>query len=189
MLKVRVLPYPVVNAGNYPVLDMKYYPREVVLDGSGSTKSTDQYTLTYKWTMNPPTNINNSNSIMASFVPEQTKQVAYLTVANEYMGMCPVTDSAAIVIDLGIFIPNVFTPNNDGDHDTWEIQNLNAFYPNVSVDVFSKWGTLVYSSSGYPAAWDGSKNGKEVPAATYYYVIDLKKPGFKPVAGSVTIIR
>ena len=185
MLKITVLPYPEVNAGNYPVLDMKYYPREVVLDGSSSSKGK----FTYKWTMNPPTNINNSNSIMASFVPEQTKQVAYLTVANEYMGMCPVTDSAAIVIDLGIFIPNVFTPNNDGDHDTWELQNINAFYPNVSVDVYSKWGTLVFSSSGYPSAWDGSRNGKEVPAATYYYVIDLKKPGFKPVAGSVTIIR
>jgi gliding motility-associated-like protein len=69
------------------------------------------------------------------------------------------------------------------------LENVNAFYPNAKVDIYSKWGTLVYHSEGYTNPWDGSKNNQELPAATYYYVIDLKKPNFKPVAGSVTIIR
>ncbi|HTF81044.1 MAG TPA: gliding motility-associated C-terminal domain-containing protein, partial [Cytophagales bacterium] len=186
---VVVLPRPIADAGEYPVIDMKHYPREVVLDGSNSSLSTDMFKFTYQWSIKPFTNINNSDKIVASFVPEQTKQTVYLTVANEHKGMCPTVDSATIVIDLGIFIPNIFTPNSDGDHDTWEILNVNAFYPDVQVDIYSKWGTLIYSSKGYPNAWDGTKNGQEVPSATYYYVIDLKKPGFKPVAGSVTIIR
>lgn len=186
---IVVLPYPVANAGEYPIIDMKYYPREVVLDGSNSSHSTDEWPFVYKWSIKPYSNITNSNSMVASFVPEQTTQDVMLWVANAHKGMCPTRDTARITIDLGIFIPNVFTPNNDGDHDTWEILNVNAFYPEVQVDIYSKWGTLVYSSKGYPNAWDGTRNGQDVPAATYYYVIDLKKPGFKPVAGSVTIIR
>ncbi len=182
---VVVLPQAVASVGTYPVLEMKYFPREVVLDGSASSKGP----FTYKWYTKPAIQINNQTSMMASFVPEQTKQTVYLLVANKYKGMCPSLDSTSIFVDLGIFIPNAFTPNNDGDHDTWLLENVNAFYPNVGVDIYSKWGTLIYHSEGYATPWDGTKNGEEVPAATYYFVIDLKRPNFKPIAGSVTIIR
>lgn len=187
MLDVVVLPNPIASAGSYPVLSMKDFPREVVLDGSGSSKGANGQ-FVYKWTMVPTGNIANSTSIMASFVPENTLTKVVLTVANSN-GMCPMSDTAIIAVDLGIFIPNVFTPNGDGDHDNWVLENVNAFYPNVKVDIYSKWGTLVYHSDGYANPWDGNRNNQELPAATYYYVIDLKKPNFKPVAGSVTIIR
>lgn len=181
---VIVLPIPHVSAGEYPVIMMKDYPREVVLDGSASS----QGDFIYKWTTKPAHSVTNSNSIIASFVPEQTMTQVKLTVTNAN-GMCPNSDSTNIVVDLGIFIPNVFTPNNDGDHDNWYLENVMAFYPNVKIDIYSKWGTLVYHSDGYSKPWDGTKDSQDVPAATYYYVIDLKKPNFKPIAGSVTIIR
>jgi gliding motility-associated-like protein len=56
------------------------------------------------------------------------------------------------------------------------------------VEVFNRYGQMVYTSNGYGTAWDGHSKGKPLPVGTYYYIIQLKN-GFKPLNGSVTIIR
>jgi len=84
-------------------------------------------------------------------------------------------------------IPNTFTPNGDGINDTWNIKGLQA-YPQCSVFIYSRWGQLVFKSKGYSNPWDGRENGKELPAGTYYYVIDLKDNSPK-MSGYITIVR
>ena len=84
-------------------------------------------------------------------------------------------------------IPNTFTPNGDGINDKWNIDDLAAF-PNCSVEIFTRYGTMVYKSIGYGIPWEGTFNGANLITGTYYYVIDLKN-GDKPYAGSITIIR
>lgn len=84
-------------------------------------------------------------------------------------------------------IPTVFTPNGDGIHDTWYIDYL-MYYPEVSVEVFDRWGNKVFSSIGYNDPWDGTNKGRELPMDSYYFIIDLNN-GYEPFTGSVTIIR
>ena len=84
-------------------------------------------------------------------------------------------------------MPNIFTPNGDNIHDQWMIPNL-ADYPGATVEVFNRYGQQVYYSAGYGTPWDGKYKGKDLPAGTYYYIIQLQN-GFKPLTGSVTIIR
>jgi gliding motility-associated-like protein len=86
-----------------------------------------------------------------------------------------------------IDIPNTFTPNGDGINDTWNIYAL-QFYPNCKVLIYSRWGQLVFSSVGYPKAWDGLYNGKRLAVGTYYYVINLGNGG-KPLSGYITLLR
>jgi gliding motility-associated-like protein len=86
-----------------------------------------------------------------------------------------------------IFIPNTFTPNGDGINDTWNIRFLNN-YANCSVDIFTRWGQKVYSSTGYPIPWDGTYRGAALPTGTYYYIINLKN-GLNPLSGFVAIIH
>jgi gliding motility-associated-like protein len=88
-----------------------------------------------------------------------------------------------------IKIPTGFTPNNDGINDYWEIDNAMA-YPNMIVQVFNRWGTVVYTSKGYDNAtkrFDGYRNGRPLPTGTYYYVITIKD--LPPYTGTVTIVR
>lgn len=87
-------------------------------------------------------------------------------------------------------IPNAFTPNGDGNHDTWEINNVELF-PDMKVEVFDRWGRLVYvSENGYNNDWDGtSPGGKELPMDTYYYVINFNVEGHEKVVGNITLIR
>ena len=86
-----------------------------------------------------------------------------------------------------IFIPNVFTPNGDGQNDVWRIGGTQNF-PEIIVTLFDRWGRLVYKSDpGYPKPWNGERNGKLLPMDAYFYIIDLKD-GSEPLRGSVTMI-
>ena len=103
---------------------------------------------------------------------------------------CSSVDS--IVIQLcspvkSLFVPNVFTPNGDGENDVWRIGGMQDF-PGIIVTLFDRWGRLVFKSEpGYPNPWTGERNGKLLPMDAYFYVIDLKD-GSTPIRGSVTLI-
>jgi gliding motility-associated-like protein len=84
-------------------------------------------------------------------------------------------------------IPNVFSPNGDGINDTWEITNL-VYYPELSLNVYTRSGQLIFHSVGYSKPWDGKQNGKDLPVGTYYYVLRLTKT-HPPIGASITILR
>jgi gliding motility-associated-like protein len=97
-----------------------------------------------------------------------------------------------------IYIPNTFTPNNDGFNDVWKmIYDLNCWY-DVEFRIFNRWGTEVYHGYGddydsYPF-WNGSVNdgGAYVPDGVYTYTFRANKLGSTEVyqaVGHVTIFR
>jgi hypothetical protein len=106
-------------------------------------------------------------------------------------------DSVAISVKVLklINIPNAFSPNGDGIHDTWGIWDIsgvpiNALFPQIEVEVFNRWGSRVFYSKGYEKPWNGkSINGGDLPVGTYYYVIKFNKQGYGAQVGSVTILR
>ena len=61
-------------------------------------------------------------------------------------------------------------------------------YPFSTVSIFNRNGTLLYQSTGYSKPWDGTYQGKALPAGTYYYTIDTHT--FRSVlAGWVAILK
>ncbi len=137
---------------------------------------------TYSWS--PAIGLSDPNIANPVATPEST--ITY-TVTIKTAGGCVFTDEVTITVLPFVDIPNTFTPNRDGINDTWEIKHLEK-YPNSKVQVFNQWGNMVFSSTGYKAPWDGRHNGKELPIATYYYIIQLE-PSEKPLSGSITIVK
>ena len=86
-----------------------------------------------------------------------------------------------------IIIPNVFSPNGDNINDTWVIRGL-VEYESCRVEIYNRYGQLLFQSFGYKQPWDGTYKGQAMPVATYYYIINLK-PGEAPLSGSVTLLR
>ncbi|WP_018476254.1 T9SS C-terminal target domain-containing protein [Pontibacter roseus] len=68
-----------------------------------------------------------------------------------------------------LVLPNVFTPNNDGNNDAWEITNLHD-YPDNDLVVMNRWGNEVYKSKSYKNNWSGDN----LAEGTYYYVLRVK---------------
>ena len=188
-LIVKVLDKPVAEAGPSIVV-LNDLVNTIPLNGKGSSVNgaPPADSLQYTWySYDKQLQINNPNVLTgASVQPLAGDFVVYLTVTNRKR--CPATDTMHLTVKADIVIPNVFSPNNDGTHDTWDIKNLNNIYPNATVEVFNQWGSLIFKSTGYSKPWDGTRNGEEMPVATYYYVIDFKN-GSKPNVSSVTLLR
>lgn len=73
-------------------------------------------------------------------------------------------------------IPEIFTPNDDGRNETYQIIGIEN-YPNNVFEVYNRWGNLVYTEIGYKNTWNGSSNTSsntnKLPAGTYYYILFL----------------
>ena len=80
----------------------------------------------------------------------------------------------------------LFTPNNDGFNDLWEIPNL-AELGRCDVRVFNRWGKLVYANKNYNNDWDGTSEGKPLPEGAYVFIIESENEGI--IKGTVNIVR
>ncbi len=75
-----------------------------------------------------------------------------------------------------IFIPEGFSPNNDGKHDNFVIESFIERGLKAKVEIYNRWGNLVYKNNDYKNDWNGTSNngvriGDELPDGTYYFVI------------------
>lgn len=138
--------------------------------------------LSYKWT---PGLYLSSDTVVSPFARPFEDITYQLKIIGD--GFCLASDTVHVNVRKLPEIPNIFSPNGDGIHDTWQIRYLQD-YPNSSVQLFSRTGQLVYSSTASGLPWDGTYDGKPVPVATYYYVIKLNN-GKPPLSGSVIVIR
>ena len=75
-----------------------------------------------------------------------------------------------------IYIPNVFTPDGDGDNDLFEIflSEKTTITQITTVEIYDRWGNLVYLSENQLPAWDGTYNGIELSPALFVYKVQLE---------------
>jgi gliding motility-associated-like protein len=173
--QVVVYLQPVINAG--PSFTV---PQGTVVQFNPTVN--DSTTLSFTWT--PATGLSNAN-VLRPLLQAMYDETYTLTATGE--GLCTASDDLKVKILKPVEIPNAFSPNGDGIHDTWNITNLSD-YPGCTVAVFNRYGQRVYYSVGYGTPWNGTVGGKPLPMATYYYVIHLKN-GFAPKTGSITIVK
>ncbi|MBL7983339.1 MAG: gliding motility-associated C-terminal domain-containing protein, partial [Flavobacteriales bacterium] len=96
-----------------------------------------------------------------------------LVVLTATIDQCSsISDTVTIHVD-DLFIPEGFSPNGDEVNDKWEIRGIEA-YPTSSLQIFNRWGHLVYHSDRYRNEWNGKgRNAGELPDDTYFYVLNL----------------
>ena len=140
------------------------------------------FPVTYLWT--PPSYLDNPNSPTPKATPPV--DITYTLKVTSDKG-CSSSDDVFVKVLKAPLVPNIFSPNGDGVHDTWVIPYLSS-YPGCTVDIYNRYGQLIYHSVGYDTPWDGTINGKQAPVGTYYYIIDPKN-GRQKMAGYVDIIR
>jgi gliding motility-associated-like protein len=86
---------------------------------------------------------------------------------------------------LHFYIPKFFTPNNDGENDTFNLSGI-EYYASSYVSIFDRYGKLLKNSRNTPFSWDGSFNGASLPSSDYWYVIIIDNQKF---TGHVTLKR
>ncbi len=172
--QITVYPTPKVVAGKNVLL----------LEGASATlnPTVTGNNLTYKWT---PSLGLSADNILNPVAKPLVNTTYTLTVTS--VNGCTDADQLNVTVLKAPVIPNTFTPNNDGINDTWNIKYLDS-YPDVIVEIFSRYGEELYYSKGYSIPWDGRYKGTNLPVGTYYYIITPGN-GRSKTAGPITIIR
>ena len=139
--------------------------------------------FTYSWENQTTGDVNTG----VSWTTALSEDAIVTIVAHELH--CEAYDQLEIIVLPYLEIPNVFTPNDDGEGDTWQIDGLEV-YNISSLKIYNRWGNLVFESiGGYQFPWDGTYKGKSVPNGTYFYIIELYEGGQDPYQGSLNVLR
>ena len=111
----------------------------------------------------------------------QTSEQYTVTLITHPFSGCPDTAQAVIPVENDgisdtLFIPNVFTPNGDGNNDFFEIAGIDNPCINVNkLSIFNRWGLKVFETDGSQLKWDGRSNGNPLTDGTYFYVLEGKE--------------
>ena len=73
--------------------------------------------------------------------------------------------------DSTLFVPDAFSPNGDGVNDVFRVVSSGDNITNFSMQVFDRWGELVFESSDINKGWDGQLRNQLAPAGTYVWKI------------------
>ncbi|OCX52526.1 hypothetical protein BEL04_13795 [Mucilaginibacter sp. PPCGB 2223] len=85
----------------------------------------------------------------------------------------------------GLYIPNVFTPNNDGKNDSFIIPNL-SFYADNEITIFNRWGNVVYRKQYYQNDW----TAPGLNEGTYFYILKVTTNSKSDIyKGYITLLR
>lgn len=99
-----------------------------------------------------------------------------------------------LIDDFALYIPNAFSPDNDGQNDAWQIFGQDVDPSHFHARVWDRWGQLVFESRDLEEVWIGGFQGgmHYVQAETYVYVIEarsLSTAAEHTVKGYVTVLR
>ncbi|PWK25126.1 Calx-beta domain-containing protein, partial [Maribacter polysiphoniae] len=108
----------------------------------------------------------------------------------------PDNNEATVTIEVGErsnnecgFLFNQFSPNGDGTNDFLYINCItNPEYAGNSLEIYDRYGNQVFATRDYDNTWDGTRNNKELPKGTYFYILDLAD-GSEVKKGWIQIIR
>ena len=91
--------------------------------------------------------------------------------------------------DVGLFLPNTFTPNGDGKNDVFKAYG--NYLQKLNMKVFNQWGEKVYETSDVTGGWDGTYRGSQAPVGVYVYVVSATMPDGRTISkkGTVNLIR
>lgn len=169
--KVDAKPLPVVNLGS-----------DVTLCNSKTILLKASYPgATYLWNDNTTDSTLLANTAKVYWVEALYNQCTYRDSIEVKYVKC----------DCNTTLPNAFSPNGDGINDAFgpKMECVPAQYV---LNIFNRYGQMIFETKDYTKTWDGTLNGKPVPVGTYYYILNYFNPGLaipERFAGSITIIR
>lgn len=102
--------------------------------------------------------------------------------------MFSVSNTVEITPPVSVYIPNAFTPDGDGLNDIFI--PVGKGITEYTLQIFDRWGELIFQSSDFNKGWDGTYKSEPVPMGSYVYKISAKGNGSRIIEknGSVTVV-
>ena len=142
--------------------------------------------LTFNWTFGNGTTSAGINP--TSIYTETGEYEVVLTASNIY---CSDSYETTLLFESTntVYVPNVFTPNNDGTNDFFMIKGENITA--LECKIFNRWGEEINSWEGLDGYWDGTYNNERVPDGTYFYIskVSWNNLETQTLTGHITLLK
>ena len=161
-----------------PIADFKWSPDPITMFNT-QVLFTDYslYADTYEWSFPGATPNNSTNDDQTVLYPDGETGTYYVTlVATSYLGCTDtITKEVVVMPEVIIYAPNTFTPDGDEFNQTWRvyIEGVDEF--DFELQIFNRWGEVIWESHDVNAAWDGTYNGSPVPVGSYTWLINARE--------------
>jgi gliding motility-associated-like protein len=121
----------------------------------------------------------NNGSIAGCYYVTATDSVQYANESDSSNVVC--VDNCPIY-----FLPNVFTPNSDGQNDLFIPILPYKYVEDIDIQIFNRWGQVVFTSTDPMIRWDGRsmESGALVPDGVYYFICivnTIRLSGIEPI--------
>jgi len=93
--------------------------------------------------------------------------------------------------DYNFFIPDGFSPNGDNRNDTFFIPNIVEIFPDFTLEIFNRYGNILFEGNKNNPSWDGNnQNGSKIaPNGIYFYILNYNREGFSKEQGRLYLNR
>jgi gliding motility-associated-like protein len=129
--------------------------------------------------------------LISDYSSSQTNELVYSENVNVYRVVAvenyneqivSVSNTVSVEKPLRLYAPNAFSPDGDGINDVFEIKGQGV--EEMELEIYNRWGQMVYRSDNLALAWNGEYKGKESPLGTYVYQVKAVN-----VSGNITIAK
>ena len=119
------------------------------------------------------------------------KEAKFKIIVYTSSGVSSSSNILIVPINVEIYLPNIFSPNQDLKNDFFEIKGQLGGITHFSLNIFDRWGSKIYHSDNQGDYWDGKTKGIDAPNGNYFYTIDIETSDKKTItqSGQFIIIR
>lgn len=180
---------------NVPYVYANANPRVVVRGKTTELHAVHEFAeprpdVEYKWS--PADGLLQTVGAVVEAIPDSS--MVYSLVATDEYG-CSRKDTASVIVKEYIcdhpfvYVPNAFSPNNDGENDQFQI--FSKVLDEYSISVFNRWGQKVWESESLEESWDGTFNGNDLSPAVFDYYLKGKCYNGEEIElkGNINLIR
>jgi gliding motility-associated-like protein len=174
-----------------PVAGFNAFPLTSYNDNSTPITFTNTSTNSDQWTWDFGDQTGSAEASPAHVYTQPGTYTVSLLAANQYGCSDSITrtDYVSIFERPVVFIPNVFSPNGDGQNEILLVYANGVKY--LDWKIFNRWGEKVFESNNPNQGWDGNYQGKPSPVGVYTYHLDIVfgDNSSRGMKGSVTLIK
>ena len=166
-------------------------PDTIPKGGSSNLSSSLSAPFTINWT--PPASLNNPNSFNPVATPAHT--TTYTAMVSDANGCTYLLDGVTVYViantcdEATVFVPNTFTPNNDGKNDVLYVRS--SVVQELYFAIYNRWGQMVFETNDISKGWDGVYKDMKADPGVFGYYLKVKcnngDESFRK--GNITLIR
>jgi gliding motility-associated-like protein len=135
----------------------------------------------------------NSDLAFSYTFPEQAGEYDVCLFATNDEGCEDVACTRIVVeLDFAVHVPNAFTPDGDGLNDEFRVVGDPSLNDNFRLEIFNRWGELLFTSLDITAGWDGRVQGNPAVQGVYVWQLAVRDPKTAEILswrGHVTLVR